>query len=430
MLPRRALVWLLAAAGGVGLAAMVAGLAISAWSVAAASILLAALVDALRVLREPLPSLHRVHPEGWTQGRAGTCTLVVGPAEREVLVHDHHPRGWQANGLPARLEPGTGHSVPVRLVPDRRGPARFEPADVRVSSPWRLWWRSGRAGIAESVVVFPDFSWERPGEAPGEAREVPSRGMRILRRRGEGTEFHQLREYRRGDPLRAVDWKATARQGRLVSREYQEERDQSVVVVLDSGHRMTRLDGGKTHLDRCLESALRLFRVAARQGDSFGLLGISDRVVCWVPPAKGRFAFERIARSSHDLQPEEAPADWILAAELLREKVRRRSLVVFLSVLEEEDAPSLARAVSLLDTRHLPLCVSVREPVLDRIVRDRADSLETAQTQAAVFDLLQSRRKAIGRMGLPRLLHLETTPTSLREDLTERYLNIKRSGRL
>src|SRR5690606_39062853 len=161
-----------------------------------------------------------------------------------VDVFDLHPGGWEASGLPRTLvlPADTVSSFGYRLVPTARGDFRFEGVQLRVHAPWRLWRQSRVAGMAQAVRVFPNFAPLARFALLSAEQASRMVGAHLTRRRGEGTDFHQMREYRVGDSLRQIDWKATARARKLISREYQDEKNQQLIVVLDTGRRMMARD--------------------------------------------------------------------------------------------------------------------------------------------------------------------------------------------
>lgn len=405
------------------------------WRWASLAVVLWILQDFLRAHRTPALEVRRSHSLGWIQGRESEVAVVVshrGGRAVHLSVFDHHPPHWQMSGHPVdgRLQDGQEMTCLERLRPPNRGDHVFAGVEVLVDSPSRLWRRRLFLGKPESVRVFPELALLRGSSLPDASSRLQRSGVHRKRRRGEGTEFHQLREYRQGDPLRGIDWKATARQGRPISREYQEERDQQVIILLDAGRRMVRRDGEKSHFDHCLEAAMRLAWTAIREGDAVGLMCFSDRVRRYIPPTKGRAGLDRLLEGTYDLQPDSAPPDFLAATEELRSRVRRRALVVLLTLLEEEDSSTLHTALSLVRTRHLVLCASLRETALDQALDAEPKDFPTARTQASLLHLLDERKEAIRRLGLPSRLLLEASPSTLHEELVARYLSIKGSGRL
>ena len=145
-------------------------------------------------------------------------------------------------------------------------------------------------------------------------------GLKLSRLRGRGTEFDRLREYRREDEYRQIDWKATARQEQLVSREYVVERNQNILIVLDCGRSMCNELGGISHLDRALNAAIVLSYIALRQGDNVGFLAFSNRAERWVRPVRGAGAIQSIIRHTYDIAPRYEASDYSLMVEELRRR--------------------------------------------------------------------------------------------------------------
>src|SRR5262249_1478096 len=137
-------------------------------------------------------------------------------------------------------------------------------------------------------------------------------GLKLSRLRGRGSEFDRLREYRREDEFRHIDWKATARQQTLVSREYVVERNQNILIVIDAGRSMCNELEGITHLDRALNAAIVLSYVALRQGDNVGILAFSNQVERWVRPVRGTGGIQTIIRHTYDLAPRYEASDYRL----------------------------------------------------------------------------------------------------------------------
>jgi uncharacterized protein (DUF58 family) len=250
-----------------------------------------------------------------------------------------------------------------------------------------------------------------------------------VRRRGEGTEFHQLREYRQGDPQRAVDWKATARTARLIAREYEEEKDQRVLLVIDCGRRMASKDDELSHFDHTLNAALLLAHVALRQGDAVGMLtmGGAQR---YLEPRKSIGAVHAMLNRVYDLEPTLAVPDYDQAARDVMRHLRRRALVIVLTNLRDEDDASLLPALRLLRTRHLVVLASLREAIVGRALSARVDSFDRAVTHAAAAEYLALRERVFRRIGAAGVMALDVEPERLAITLVNRYLELKREGRL
>jgi len=254
--------------------------------------------------------------------------------------------------------------------------------------------------------------------------------VRQLRRRGCGAEFNQLREYRRGDSLRQIDWKATSRIHKLIAREYQDERDQRLLFLLDCGRRMRHLDAeGRGHLDEALNALLLLAYVAVRQGDAVGLMtyGGPRR---WFAPRKEPDTVNRLLGAVYDLEAGVAAADPLAAARELMQRQPRRALVVFVTNSRDEDHPELLRAVQVLRRRHLVLVADLRESILDQTlaapILDHRQALRFHGTHAYLSD----RRRQHERLQHLGAHVLDLLPRQLPIALVNAYFVAKRAATL
>ena len=255
--------------------------------------------------------------------------------------------------------------------------------------------------------------------------------MGVIRRqrRGEGNDFHQLREYREGDSLRQVDWKASARYRKLISKEYQDERDQQVIFLLDCGRRMRHLEDQKAHLDEALNAMLLLAYVATLQGDAVGLLtfGGSHR---WLPPRKGRRVVNDILDQTFDLASTKSVSDYLQVAKELEAVQRRRALVVMITNTRDENHESLVRATQWLRRRHLVVVADLRESVLDEAIHSDIDTFRDALRFQASHRYLDSRSKNHEVLTHAGATVLDVLAKQLPVTLVNQYFSIKGRGAL
>lgn len=365
--------------------------------------------------------------------REARVTLVLenqGVWPSRVQIIDEPPDHCIARGLPAvaRIGPRERAELSYRLTPQRRGDVAFGRIVAMVASPLGLWRVRRLLGREEKIRVYPDFAVIARYLELLSSRHTNRLGIRKSHFRGEGLEFHQLREYRNGDTFRQIDWKATARRRELISREYEEERDQRVLFLIDSGRRMRTRDGSLSHFDHALNGMLLLAYVALRQGDSVGLkLFGSGRK--WVPPQRGVTSVNVLLNETYDLHSGAEPADYITAAEELMSHERKRALVIMMTNLRDEDA-DLMPALTLLCRRHVVLLANLRERVLDEIVQHRPAGLREALRLAGTHDYLARRKENEAQYLTLAHAVLDCTPAELPVKVVNAYWQVKRSGRL
>ncbi|MGH8616260.1 MAG: DUF58 domain-containing protein [Burkholderiales bacterium] len=434
LIPSRPFLWILAALLAVGIAAAFVPEIKLAWAFAATVLAVGALGDGLYAVSAPRLSARRVVPGSLALGVWHPVRLRLANGERRALtlvLYDHHPAPFETRGLPraVRLPAGGWSEIEYEVRPVQRGEFRFGAVEVRVRSPLALWVRAADTGEASLTRVYPNFAAITKYALLATDNRLSQIGILQRRRRGEGLDFHQLREWREGDSLRSVDWKATSRTMKLVSREYQDERDQQIVFLIDCGRRLAAQDDDLSHFDHVLNSALLLSYVALRQGDAVGFMTFGG-VERFMAPRKSAATVSLMLNQLYDLQPTLASSDYTAAALALTLRVRKRALVVVLSNLRDEDDDTLAPALALLSQRHLVMFASLREHLLTRALDVRVDSFDRALTHASAAQYLRAREVAFRRLGQRGATCLDVEPQQLAVALVNRYQDLKRAGRL
>jgi len=437
MLPSRRAVLAALGLALLGVAASIAG-AQEYWYLLAAAFACAALADALFLSRVETPEVARRIPAALAVGVRSDIVLRVTNRSRWPLrceLHDSYPAGFEAEGMPLAFELGTRGwaELGYALRADSRGAKRFAAAELRLSSRLGLVQARRFSGPQQPVRVYPNFRALAKYTLLATDNRLSQIGVLQVRRRGEGMEFHQLREYRQGDPPRAIDWKATSRTARLISREYEDEKDQRVMLVVDCGRRMAAKDDDRedalSHFDHTLNAALLLAHVAVRQGDAVGMLTMGG-VRRYCEPRKSVAAVHALLNRAYDIEPTLAVPDYQDAARELMRHVRRRSLVILLTNLRDEDDETLMPALKALRARHLVVLASLREAILGRALGARVDTFDRAVTHAAAADYLALRERAFRRIAAAGVVTLDVEPDRLPIALVNRYLELKRAGRL
>ncbi len=432
MTPSRSLLYLCLAWALLGALASVWPFLFEVWAGWGLAGVLLACVDVYLSRKSPRLEIERDCGGVWPVGVWHTVKLSLhnrGRSSLHLQVIDDYPTHWQMEGLPHQVQIAGGRFLHLsyRLRPSQRGDAHFGAAYLRIRSPFGLWLRLHRIGTSSTVKIFPDFSKLLGYTLNATDKRTPTAGTLRKRRRGEGTDFRQLREYRSGDSQRTIDWKGTARQQKLISREYQEERDQQVVFLLDTGRRMLAKDDVTSHFDHALNAVLTLSFLAQKQGDAVGLMSFGG-TSRWLAPHKGRAGLDRLLAGVYDLQAQEVAPDYLQAASSLMERLRKRAFVVIITNLRDEDDAAMRTACELLSQRHLVMCASLREKSLDLALQNPVQQFEQALRFCASSHFLAQREEAIRKLGIRAGHLIDITPENLSMALVNRYLDIKESG--
>ena len=431
MIPAPRLLALAAALAVLGIAAALSPGLTPAWTAAGVLLLLAGSADALVARSMHAVSAERATPASAALGAWHRVRVKVHNRARskaDVTLYDHHPARCDVRDLPLRVRVA-GHAwaeLGYELKPLTRGDLVFGAIEMRVTSPLGLWERRVVSPAEATVRVYPNFAELSKYALLATDRRLSQIGVLQRPRRGEGLEFHQLREYREGDVQRQIDWKATSRAGKLISREYQDERDQQILFLIDCGRRLGAHDDALSHFDHVLNAVLLLAYVSVRQGDAAGFLTMSGHAR-FMAPRKSAATVTAMLNQLYDLQPTLSTSDYYTAAVELMTRLRKRTLVVIVSNLRDEDEDTLAPALALLGRRHLVLFASLREAILSRALRTRVDSFDRALTYAATADYLRSRELAFRRLARGGTQCLDVEPAELPIALVNRYLDIKRA---
>lgn len=416
-----------------GLAASIWPALHPAWVGGAGLIVGFAVVDALTLPGRAAFAVTRRLPGRFALGVSGEVALVFRHGSRRSLrvdAHDGLPLDAEAGGLPwsGALPAGETVELVYQARFTRRGPQSFSPCHLRVYSLMGLWRRRVRAGPAEMTRCYPNYEPVLRYALLATAHREEQMGIVKRRRSGSTLDFHQLREYQDGDVLSRVDWKATSRRQALISRDYEEQRNQSVILVPDCGRRMRALDGPLSQFDHCLNAMLLISHIALKQGDEVGVCGFGG-VQRWLKPVKGPPAMPRILNHLYDYEATTEPSDFTEAAERVMALQKRRALVILLTNLRTEDTSHLMTAARLLQKRHLVLIATLREAELDRRLQAPVASFEDALAHGAICHYLQSRASLLADLRARRIPTVDETAQGLPAALANQYLDLRAAGR-
>jgi len=402
------------------------------WGLLLALLALAAL-DALRLRRMPAVRISRQMPGSLSLGRWADVPLTVEhdfSTPINIQIFDHVPQGMSFDHLPlsVELQPGQFSQISYRLRPLRRGHFSFGHCEVNLPSPFGLWIGKRLLNVDDQTRVYPDFARLYGGELLAVDNWLSQLGVRQRQRRGQGLEFLQLREFREGDSLRQIDWKATARQRTPIAREYQDERDQQIIFMLDCGRRMRSQDGELSHFDHALNACLLLSYVALRQGDAVGLSTFAGDSPRHLAPVKGTQQLNVLLNAVYDLDSTQRPADYQAAVNQLLAWQKRRALVVLVTNLRDEDDEELLGAVKRLSVQHRVLVASLREHELDALRNSPVQTFPEALVYCGAVSYLNERGELHERLSAHGVPVVDLRPAKLGAELVTRYLDWKKSS--
>ncbi|GAA5163029.1 DUF58 domain-containing protein [Viridibacterium curvum] len=419
------------AAGAIAIA-VEPGLTTAWWGLTAA-LLLWLVLDAIWVWADTLPEADRQLHKSLALGEWALVELRLRWARarhRRVILQDHMPPGFEYQGLPVAIRYRDGVLVQTyRVRPLSRGNHLFDGLSLRLRSPLAAWHRQITLPLQREVRVYPNFG-PLTRHALHAVDDLNARmGLQVRRRRGQGMDFAQLREYREGDSLRQIDWKASTRLGKMISREYQDERDQRVILMIDCGRRMGARDDALSHFDHALDASLMLAWVALRHGDRVGLmtLGGPER---FMPVQHHSGTVSTLLDMVYDLQPSMQSSDFERAAQQLLARERKRALVILLTNLRDEDDANLLAATRLLRKRHLVMVASLRESALDDVLDTAVTHVGEAALLGAATDYRRHRNAAFRRLRAEGVLSIDVPPEKLAIETINRYLAVKAARQL
>jgi uncharacterized protein (DUF58 family) len=366
---------------------------------------------------------------------------VHNPTDRfvRIIVRDDLPRGWTAEPaeLVVTLPPHARRTLSYSVTPPARGRVSFGDLHIRIDGRARLGTAIARTKAGEEAKVYPNILGARRQDLAARLGTLRHIGLREIRRAGGGGEFEQLREYVDGDSLRDIDWKSTAKRHRPVTRTYQEERSQQVVIAVDAGRLMaTRLteEGASvaiSKLDHAINAALLVAYVALRKGDRVGLIVFSDVVRKFVRPGRGPGQYRAILEALFDAEASATYVDFRRLVEFLKVRVPKRALLMMFSdLVDETQAGALVEHAPLLRRKHLPVCITMEDRIAKDLARSEATTVGAAFRRAAAADVLAERRSLEAHLRKNAIDLVEAPPGELAIATVNKYLEIKARNRL
>jgi uncharacterized protein (DUF58 family) len=352
--------------------------------------------------------------------------------------------GWEpsagvegGNRTSLRIPAGERRRMSLQLTPWRRGDRRTEQVTIRAAGPLGLWSRQATLASPGRVRVLPPFhSRAHLPSRLTRLRELDGRTPLLIR--GQGTEFDSIREYVRGDDVRSIDWRATARHAdpevpggmRLMVRTWRPERDRRIVIIADTSRTAAARIADEPRLDTAWEASLLLAALASHAGDRVDFLAWDRRIRGRVHGANGPALLARMVDAMAGIEAELIEADWAAVPGQVRHVTSQRALVVLLTAA---DAPGSSRGLLTvlpqLTARHTVVVASVSDPSIVAAARERGSLDEVYAAAAAERARLDAGRVAAAMRRLGAIT-IAAPPQELPPALADTYLELKAAGRL
>ena len=346
----------------------------------------------------------------------------------QIQVLDAPPAGWEVTGLPVsvQLRPGQETVLSYEVTPPARGRFHWGDLHVRVEQYPGLAQRQWTVKASDEARVYPDMRDVVRYETMMRRSRLEEFGIHRSRLLGRGTEFERIRDYTPDDEYRHIDWKATARRNRPMSRVYEVERSQNVFLVLDAGRMMAGRVGKLSKLDYAINAALMLAHVALQGGDRVGLMIVSDTVDAYLPLGKGQAQFKQCVEMLYGVDARLCHVDYRGALEQIAIRCKRRSLVVlFTDLVDEDTSADLVTYLRLLRPTHLPLCVTLQDQGVVSASRTQVETPAEMYQRTVALDLLSERRRVLESLQKLGAVVLDAAPDDLSVSVVNRYLELK-----
>ena len=376
-------------------------------------------------------AVNRAHDERLSLATSNQITVTLrlrrGLRPVPVWVRDVTPASFriadESRVLAVTVEPHLPVTLHYDLWPPRRGRYDFGDLYLRWESSLGLFRRQARYPAAETVKVYPNLVDVRKYDLLLRKNRLWELGVRRTRLRGAGSEFERLRDYQPDDEFRRIHWPATARRGRPISIEYETERSQNILALLDIGRVMRSPVGDVAKMDYAINAVLLLAYVATGKGDRVGMLTFAERVESYLAPRSGKGQFQRMLESLYAVQGAAVEPDYNAAFAYLARQKARRSLVVVFTDLTGNPTEALVTGLIRLRRQHLPLLVTIADPTVTHLARLPVTDSTSLYDRTVAETVLAERRLA--RFGV---LTLDVAADELSVAVINRYLAWRQGG--
>ncbi len=370
-------------------------------------------------------------------GRDNPIKLNIKSGKEKAIarIRDAFPQEFTADTdtLEVNLPPNSTEELTYIIHPSSRGEYEWGDIHIRQLGKLGLAWRDWKIPAKEKVTIYPDLIGLR--ELSIRLTIENTGAMRQARRLSNGTEFAELREYRTGEDIRLIDWKATARRdlasqggkaNRPVVRVLEPEQEQTLFILLDRGRLMTARVNGLKRFDWGLNATLSLALAGLSRGDKVGIAVFDRNVSTWIPPERGNHHLAKLVERLTPIQPVLLESDYLGAVtKVITQQTRRALVVVITDIVDVTASGELLSAMMRLSPRYLPFCVTLRDSLVDQIAHSPTDNIKDTYSRAVALDLLAQRQVAFAKLRQRGVLVLDAPCDRISEELVDRYLQLK-----
>ncbi len=382
----------------------------------------------LRLDREAPAQLYVEQPNriGWVIENPNAFPL-------ELVLSDRVPEGATADPhvLELKAPPRSRTTLEYELIPTARGMVAFGDLDFRVRGRMGLAWSQKKLRARLEVPCLPHLANAKAAELAERRALLRQAGSHRYRWRGAGTAFESLREYSSQDDIRWVDWKATARLSRPISRNYEVERHQQVVLLVDSSRALSTFCGHRTKFDAMLEAAILVARAALGQGDGLGLIAFSDQVDAYLHPRRERAQLKAVLEHLYAKLPRLVEPNYEAALTLAAKRNSRRTLfILFTDITVTEAARRMMVYLRVLTPRHLPLVVTIADETIEENELLEPRTPQELYRVGVATELMYERTLLLEELRRSGVEVLDCRADQVAARAIERYLELKRRLRL
>jgi len=404
------------------------------WPISLGGFLLALGADALLSPRRREVACEVEMPGTLYIGEEASAVLrLLVPSPRPVpvtVVVDLSDRLEPQPPLSGRIS-AEGGTLHCRLIATRRGRVMVERVWVRYSGPLGLMASVAVVEIRKQAVVVPNVNPVRGAALRFLTDREFRAGLKIERYTGDGTELDSLKEYFHGDDHRAIDWKASARHRKLVSRQFRAERNHQVVLALDTGHLMCEPLGGIPKLDHAVSTALLLAYISLRSGDRVGMATFDSRMGLFVEPKGGSRGFQILSQMAGQVDYSDRETNFTLGLTSIAQRLSRRSLVIVLTdFVDTVSAELMLENLNRLARRHVVIFVALQDPGLAALAAQAPSDVVELNRAVVAGGLLRDREVVLRRLRRMGIYPIDAAPAAVTPKLVNTYLEIKRRERI